>query len=137
MAGWTSVHLDLTVWSHTAFWGPQAGLRNGHFAMRLTRFITFLLALCGCAASLAGPQHQVLLHAAPCTHRAMQQCHDRCHTALMHLQSSSRHLQAIPPYVRGPDYQYFLTVEQRERGLGYLGSRKRLKAVVAKLLKGE
>lgn len=55
----------------------------------------------------------------------------------MQPQSNSRHLHAIPPYVRGPNYEYLLTEEQRERGLGYLGSRKRLKAVVAKLLRGE
>ncbi len=52
------------------------------------------------------------------------------------MQEHARKPLSIPEYVRGPKYNYFLTREQRERGMGYQGSKNRLKAVLKKLEDG-
>jgi len=48
----------------------------------------------------------------------------------------SRRLQEVPPYERGPGYRHVLSYDQRRRGLGYVGSGRRLRAVLEKLAAG-
>jgi hypothetical protein len=52
-------------------------------------------------------------------------------------QAAHRDLLALPPYVRGEgSYEFWLSPQQREKGMGYLGTRQRLKAALQKLRDG-
>jgi hypothetical protein len=51
--------------------------------------------------------------------------------------AATRSLLDVPPYERGESYQWLLSHHHRERGMGYLGSKQRMRAFMSKLQSGK